>query len=267
MAARRYLVKFLVAVDAEGHAGVIGEPGKTLSASKDFEFAKRQSTREADAAVRALFDKGAEQVIVWDNHNGSLNLDYDALDERCDLLIGVGWERRLGILDETFSGLLMIGYHPMEGTIDGVLAHSYSSVRYQYLKVNGRQVGEIAIDAALAGERGVPVIFLSSDDKAVAEAREIMPWIGSVTTKRALGRNMALSMHPRRSAAAVYDEVGQTVSRLAEMKPFRFASPITYELRFQRADAAEAISRSGQGFERVDGFTVSRTVSRISELY
>ncbi len=26
-----------------------------------------------------LFDAGADQVIVWDNHNGSLNLSYDLL--------------------------------------------------------------------------------------------------------------------------------------------------------------------------------------------
>jgi D-amino peptidase len=260
-------VKFVVAVDAEGPAAVIGERGKTLTNSKDFAFARKQASREADAAARGLFEAGAEQVVVWDNHGGSLNLDYDLIDERCDLLLGTGGEARLSLLDQGFSGLLLVGYHAREGTVDAILAHSYSSQRYQHIKVNGNQVGEIAIDAALAGERGVPVIFLSSDDKAVAEARELLPWVETVTTKQALGRNMALSLHPKRSAAAIYEGVQRAVARLAEMKPFRFESPIRYEIRFQRADAAEAASRGPGGFTRTDAFTVERRVERISELY
>nr|WP_309695745.1 M55 family metallopeptidase [Armatimonas sp.] len=70
-------MKFIIGVDCEGPACVVGAPGKTLTDSPDFAFARKQATREADAAARACFDAGAEQVIVWDNHGSSLNLDYD----------------------------------------------------------------------------------------------------------------------------------------------------------------------------------------------
>lgn len=39
-------------------------------------------------AVRALFDEGADEVIVWDNHGSGVNLDYDLLDARCRIALG-----------------------------------------------------------------------------------------------------------------------------------------------------------------------------------
>jgi D-amino peptidase len=260
-------MKFIIGVDAEGGAGVIGETGKTVTESRDFEFTKLQVTREANAAALGLFAKGAEQVVVWDNHNGSLNLDYDLLDERCDLLLGRGGEHRIPILGEGYDGLLLVGYHPKEGTIAGILAHSFSSRDYQYLKINGEEVGEIAIDAATAGEHGVPVIFVSSDDKGVKEAAGHLPWIETVETKRGLGRNFALSKHPKRVLDEIEAGAARAAERLAEMKPFRFQSPMTFEVRFQRADAAEQLARRDGRFRRIDAFTVQRRAESISELF
>ena len=87
-------MKFGIGVDCEGVACVVGSPGAALNSSRDLEFAKLQATREANAVARGLFEAGAEQVIVWDNHNGSLNLHYDLLDERCDIALGVGFSHR-----------------------------------------------------------------------------------------------------------------------------------------------------------------------------
>ena len=87
-------MKFSIGVDCEGVACAVGSPGASLNESRNLSFATKQATREADAAARGLFDAGAEQVIVWDSHNGSLNLDYDELDERCDIAIGVDFETR-----------------------------------------------------------------------------------------------------------------------------------------------------------------------------
>jgi D-amino peptidase len=260
-------MKFVVAVDCEGPACVVGEPGRTLTDSRDYAFARRQATREADAAARALFDRGATQVIVWDNHGGGLNLDYDLLDSRCDIALGRGGAERMSFVERGSAGLLLVGYHAREGTVDGVLAHTCSSVQYQSVSVNGREVGEIAVDAALAGERGVPVILVASDDKAVAEARADLPWIESVETKRGLGRNIALSLHPQRSVDAIYAAAGRAVERLAGMRPFTFASPVTLRLRYQRADAAEAASRAHAGWRRIDAFTVERSGERLTGLF
>lgn len=260
-------MRFLIAVDCEGSACVVGQSGKTITESRNFPLAVRQAGREADAAVRALFDAGADQVVVWDNHNGSLNLDYEALDRRVDILLGTGSPHgRCPILDEGFDGMLLIGYHPMEGTPNGVLAHTYSSSKIQWMKINGREVGEIAIDAALAGETNVPVILVSSDNHAITETGVFLPWAETVMTKRGLGWNMALSNHPRRVTSEIYDATARAVSRLDEMEPFMFETPFRYEVRYKRMDQAEAVAKADAAYTRIDGFTVERRATSVKDV-
>lgn len=260
-------MKFIVAVDCEGVACAVGSPGGSLNASRDLEYAKLQATREADAAVKGLFDAGAEQVIVWDNHNGSLNLNYDLLDERCDVALGVGFGARWPGLDESFAGVALVGYHAMDNTVDAVMCHSFSSASYQWMKVNGQEVGEMAIDGAVAGEFGVPVMFVASDDKGTAEAERFFPGITTVTTKQAMGWNAAVSKHPKRVLGEIREAIAGAAKNLDAVKPFAFETPLTYEIRFKRIEAAQSASRGANGGERADAYTVRWEMGRISERF
>lgn len=260
-------MKFIVAVDCEGVACVVGSPGGSLNESRDLEFAKRQATREANAAAQGLFAAGATEVIVWDNHNGSLNLHYDDLDERCTIALGVDFPHRFPGLQEDFAGVVLIGYHAMDSTEDAVIAHSFSSATYQYMKMNGQEIGEMGIDGAVAGKLGVPVIFVASDDKGVAEAKRFFPNVETVTTKQALGWNAAISKHPQRVITEIHAGVQQAVARLGEMQPYRVDEPITYEIRFKRLEAAQAAARSGAGWQRLDAYTVQRTLNTLEDYY
>lgn len=225
----------MIAVDCDGPACVVGEPGKALSNSREMVFAREQATRETDAAARALFDSGAEKVVVWDNHGFGANLVFDRLDRRCEVLLGTGFGRRFPLLDETYTGVLMIGYHAMEGTPNAVLAHTYSPDAYKVIRVNGQPVGEMALDAAVAGELGVPLILVVSDDKGCDEARKFMPWVEVVSTKVGYGRNCAYSKHPAVAEAEIYQVTRQAVARLVEMTPLVFSSPVVVEIEFKRS--------------------------------
>lgn len=258
-------MRFVVAVDCEGLACVVGAPGGTLNESRNYAFACAEAVREANAAARALFDSGAEQVIVWDNHGSSLNMDYAALDERVDIALGVGFPHRFPGMDETFAGVLLVGYHAKDNTQDAVIAHTFSSRAYQWVKVNGEEVGEMALDAAVAGELGVPVIFVASDDKGVAEARQVLPWAETVVTKHAFGWNAAVSKHPKRVEREIYDAVRRAVARLSEMRPFTFTRPIHVQIRYKRLEEAERATRGATCWRRVDAYTVEATFNHLRE--
>ena len=260
-------MKFIIAVDCEGIACGVGSPGASLNESRNLPFAQLQASREADAAARGLFAAGAEKVIVWDNHGGSLNLDYDRLDERCDIALGVGFPHRFPGLDDSFTGVLFIGYHAMDNVSDAVMCHSFSSATYQYMKMNGREIGEMGIDAAVAGEMGVPVIFAASDDKAVAEAQGFFPGVTSVTTKEAYAWNAAISKHPKRVINEIYQGVQQAVAQRDQCNPYRIATPITYEIRYKRLENAQAASRGYKRGERIDPYTVRWELDRLSDYY
>lgn len=256
-----------IAVDCEGPACVVGRPGGTLNDSPNLAFAQLQATREADAAARACFDAGAERVIVWDNHGGSLNLDYDRLDPRCEIALGVGFPHRWPGIDSAFAGVLFIGYHAMAATPDAVIAHSYSSQAYQEMRVDGRPVGELAIDAAVAGLHGVPPLFVAGDHRCVAEAQSFFPGVETVTTKTAYGWSAAVSLHPARACEAIYDGVGRALARRAAMRPFTFPEPLEFSIRYARQDAAEAASRGHGAGERVDPYTVRWSLGSILDRF
>ena len=260
-------MKFAIGVDCEGVACGVGSPGGSLNESRNLEFAKRQATREASAAAQGLFDGGAEQVIVWDNHNGSLNLHYDDLDERCDIALGVNFEHRWPGVDDSFAGVAFVGYHAMDNTVDAAMCHSFSSAAYQWMKINGREIGEMGIDGALAGRLGVPVVFAASDDKGVAEARAFFGDIETVTTKQAMGWNAAVSKHPRRVLAEIRQAAERAARRVAEAKPFTLDEPLTFEIRYKRLEAAQAASRGYKGGQRIDPYTVRFQLERLTDYY
>jgi D-amino peptidase len=257
----------MVSVDAEGVACAVGAPGGTLNDSKNLEFALRQMTREAYAAARGLFDSGATQVIIVDAHGSGVNMHYDLLDKRCDIVLGSGYAQRLPGLTKEFAGLLFVGYHAMDNTSDAVIAHTFSSKTYQSIKVNGREVGEMAVDAAVAGRRDVPLIFIASDDKGVREAQAFSPWATTVSTKISLGWNAALSKHPARAVDEIYEGVKRAVASRGQAKRFTFSSPTTMEIRYKRLEAAEEESRNHSGWERVDAYTVRKTSESIEDFF
>ena len=145
----------------------MGKPGGTLNDSDNYTFVQQQATREADAAARALFNAGATQVIVCDYHHSGINLDYMQLDIRCDILLGSGHRERLPTVDDSFGGVLFIGYHSRDNTAKAVMAHTYSSMTYQSYTINGVEVGEI--DAAYAGSKVSPLS--APDDITVSQAK------------------------------------------------------------------------------------------------
>ena len=260
--------KYYIAVDLEGVACVVGSPGRGLLDAPDYPFACRQGTREANAAAKALFDAGAEEVWVWDCHGTGVNLDIDALDERVTVVNGSGSRKRFPGLDASFAGVLFIGYHAYDAP-RATLAHVYSSSAFAGMFVNGQPVGELQIDAAVAGRIGVPVLFVSSDDVCVAQAKETFPDAAFVETKKALAWNSCASKHPAR----VCREIEQTVRALAAHPSgtlFRFSSPFSLVIKYKRMEGAQNASLTnpdGTPFDRPDPYVRSGRLNDPEDLF
>ncbi|MBN2853254.1 MAG: M55 family metallopeptidase [Clostridia bacterium] len=264
-------MNFAIAVDLEGIAGVVGTPGSGLGKDNtQYAFACLQAVREVNAAVKALYDCGAKKVYVWDNHGGSLNLDYFSLDKRVEILAGVGLKHRWqGLEDKNIDGVLLIGYHAMADTSKAVLAHTCSSTSYQHVKLNNRSVGEIEIDAAMAGIMlHAPLIFVSSDDQAIAQVSQTIPWAKTVITKHSIGRNAALLKHPDTVLDEIYMQVKQAFKETKGMKLFKIKEPIEVKIRFMRLEEAEnAANNKIRKTELVDPYTIKYTVNHLTEIY
>lgn len=255
-------MKFAIAVDLEGMPGVVGAPGTGLDRElcpEEYDLAVKTAVACVNAAAKVLFDSGADEVLVWDNHGAGRNLPLSFLDDRLRILRGPSYERWAGI-DESFAGAMLFGYHAMAGTTDGVLSHTYDSSRIQYIAINGVKVGEMAIDAHLAAVKGVPIICVLSDKAGIDEAHHFLPWAEGIITKRGFYRNNAIVEPLETCLSLVKTKVKSAIDRLPEMQLFSFETPMNVEYRFMRMEQAN--ERVLNGAERVDAYTVVKRMDQ-----
>ncbi|MGH8793702.1 MAG: DUF993 family protein, partial [Stackebrandtia sp.] len=106
-------------------------------------------------------------------------------------------------LDRSYDALLFVGQHAMAGTFHAPLAHTYSSRTIAYYRLNGVFIGEFGARAIIAGNAGVPTIYLSGDDKALLEAKMWVPEIHGAVTKLGRGLNKADHLSSEESCALI----------------------------------------------------------------
>lgn len=126
----------------------------------------------------------------------------------------------------------MIGQHAKSGNRRAGLSHTYSR-RIDRIEVNGVEVGEILLNAALAGELGVPTVFVSGDDEALKEAREYLTGIRTVQTKVSHSLTCSLSRSPQVVCDEIRIEVEKAVADSHRVRPFVFESPVRMRVRYR----------------------------------
>jgi D-amino peptidase len=121
--------------------------------------------------------------------------------------------------------------------------------------LNGAIASEGSWAAAIAGHFNAPVIMMSGDDAAIAEVRSVVGNIEAAETKRTLGFHSAMTITPQASYDLIAARVKAAMSRRAEFKPYKVATPVTVEISFKHYTAAETLAFLPL-FERVDAHSI-----------
>ncbi|MFJ9919084.1 M55 family metallopeptidase [Streptomyces rubiginosohelvolus] len=98
------------------------------------------------------------------------------------------------------------------------------------VRTTGRSLGEIGLNAAMAGHLGVPVVLLSGDDAACAEAAALIPEAVTVPVKEALGMAAAVTLHPEEARDRLRRAAADAVSRRTEIPPLALTGPLDVEV-------------------------------------
>ncbi len=241
-AAQPRKLKVHISVDMEGVAGVV--TGDQL-APGGFEYERFRGfmTREAIAAIEAARQAGATEILVADSHGNGQNLLIDQLP--ADVRVIRSWPRRLGMMagiDSTFDAAIFLAYHSSTNNPAGVRAHTISSARLTRIAYNGAVVSEGAMNAAIAGHFGVPVVMISGDDAAIAEVRAAVGPIEAAEVKRSLGFHSANTLTPEAARALIGEKVRAALGRLKDFKPYRVATPVTVDVTFKSYLPSEVFS-------------------------
>jgi D-amino peptidase len=207
--------KIYISTDMEGCSGI------TSSKQVAAEEGKQLMAGDMNACIEGCFAAGATEVVVRDHHGGGRNVNPQSIDRRAKLIQGATPGKRFKDIEGS-AALILLGYHAKALTPGGTLAHSYSSASIQGMWLNGREVGEIGVDAAIAAEHKVPVVMVSGDDKVCAEARSWLPGVVTCQTKKGTGPQSADLIPLEESRRLVTQKTKEALAKRQEIRPIEW---------------------------------------------
>lgn len=247
-------MKVFISIDLEGITGICREAQTTMG-TPDYQLAVKSMRADLDAAIDGCLDAGATEIVVCDAHDRGANLLCDDLPGCVQLASGSpNVLSMMHGIDESFAAALLVGYHAMAGTTGGVLDHTYTYDIFRVRIDEYLEVGEIGINAALAGRFGVPVVFVSGDAVTASEAEELLPGVRTAVVKSGTTRTAARLLSPAVTLPAIRAAVAEALRAPDRPAALDF-SGLPMRLTFQRTRACDSASRC-PGVERVDARTL-----------
>jgi len=250
-------MKVSIITDIEGVAGVSTHVDHSYPTGLHYPVSKRLLTAEVNAAVEGLLAAGVSEVLVIDAH-GPGGIVFEELHPQATLLHGRPITRQqLYAPLWQCDAVVLIGQHAMAGVRSGNQNHTFSSLEIDYMKLNGRYVGETVVVALWAGIHDVPVIFLSGDEAACAEAREDVPGIGTAAVKQGVSANVEITLSAVAARRLIQERIHDAV--VAHLRspvlPVKWKGPYCLEVRWKNTQLAD-LDEHRYGCVRFDSQTV-----------
>jgi len=249
-------LKVFISVDMEGISGVV-HGDQVSSDTGEYATARKWMAKDVNAAVEGALEAGATEVVVNDSHGSMRNINPDDLHPRAILISGS--PKPLSMMqgiDPSFQACLFIGYHAKAGTENAILDHTISSSVVRAIKVNGIEMPELGLNAAIAGYYGVPVILVSGDTAVCRQTSEILGKdVVTVPVKEAIGRLAAKLVPMDEARKMIRAGVKDALGKLGVIKPFKMAAPYSFELAYHVSAQAD-MGAMIPGVKRLDARTL-----------
>ncbi|MEA2220583.1 MAG: D-amino peptidase [Solirubrobacteraceae bacterium] len=252
--------------DMEGISGIV-KPEQITGGDPMYLEARKLYTEEINAAVCGAKAAGASEIVVMDCHGAGGGWTFNSLvaedlDPACEWVVQEEWTGYTAFLEEGCDAALLVGMHARAGSRLGTLNHTISGRDYQRLWFNGTEVGETAINAALCGTWGCPVVLVTGDRASCDEATALLgPGLTTVAVKQGLGATSARMIPPARARRLVYDGARAALSDLGAVAPYDPGSPCEIKVEFKGTQPADRL-RFHPGVERLDGRTIRVSADR-----
>ena len=140
-----------------------------------------------------------------------------------------------------------------------------SSANLTAVRLNGIEMLEAGINAAIAGDFGVPVVMISGDDAVVEEARRVIGDMEGAVLKWALGFHSARTVMPEVGYSIIKEKTRAALARIDDFEPYRLEGPIELEVSFKNYMPAELMAYLPI-VERVDAHTIRFIGQNMTEI-
>jgi len=225
-------LKIYISTDLEGISGVFQFAQTRVPHTPLNDKAREYFMGDLAAVIRGLRDAGAAEILVLDGHCSQAVVP-ELMVPGAKYVTGLPRPGGLWGLDDTCAALVLVGFHAMMGTPDGVLNHTQSSKSENRYWYNGVESGELAQEAAVAGHFGVPLVMVTGDEATCREARKFFgPSCVTVAVKRGIARESALLYPFTETRAALYEGAKRAVAAIPNCKPYRLQLPIHAKMQY-----------------------------------
>lgn len=229
--------RILISADMEGVTGVTWTDD-VVPETEQWQRFRKLFTGDVNAAAAGACAGGAGGVLVNEAHLSQRNLLLEELDTRARLL--TGRHKPLSMMegiDSGVDGAVLLGYHAGSGC-EGVLSHTYLPAHITGVWLDDVPASEGRLNTALAAEYGVPVLVVTGDDRACADAAEYAPDAEHVVVKECVSRYAAVCDPPSVTAARIADAAERSMRRAGRAEPVVATHRI--EIEFDASHLAQA---------------------------
>lgn len=228
-------MKWMVRVDMEGVSGVVNME-QVVPGASGYAFGYRMLQRDLQALLDGLLCHEDDEAVLYDIHFDGNNVELEQLDPRVRVIRGkpLYTVENNTFIEPNCAGMIMLGLHARAG-MPSLLAHNYEH-EIERIEVSGADqrlvVGEIGLEALMAGEAGVPLVMATGDSAGMDEAKALLPDVLTVTVKESLGQTSALCYPISRTSALIRDAARQCAIAANRLRPFTVTGPVELTMRF-----------------------------------
>ena len=250
-------MRLFICADMEGATGIVHPKDTFETGGEAYRIGCRLLTGDINAVIEGAVLAGVTDVVVSEGHAHMRNVLLEQLHPCARLVRGPPtWENKplcqIQSLNESFDLAFFVGFHSRAGTPRGLLAHTWAGSIVHEITLQGKVVGETAINAAICGAYGVPVALVTGADDVCREARADLGEVETVEIKKALGWNIAECWGPAATHPRLREGAERAVRRFlaGQFEPVRSSLPATAELETHRREMVEKMLMV-PGIERI----------------
>ncbi|MEF9960108.1 MAG: M55 family metallopeptidase [Niameybacter sp.] len=259
-------MRIFITADIEGITGI---SNWKLADDTPPQEARERMTGEVVAACKGAMAAGALDFVIKDAHGNGYNLIQEQLPKNAKLMSG--WSNHpynmVEGLDDTFDGIVFIGYHSNGLANTSPLSHTLFPKMIRGIYLNDEPASEFTLYAYVAYLLSVPIIAVTGDGGLIRTVGEFDPTIKTVAVQEGFGGGM-VSIHPELAKERIENAVKQSLS---ELKTVGWSSnvsiPEVFNLKvvFNRHEDAYKYSFYPNA-RQIDEFTISYTTDNYMDL-
>jgi D-amino peptidase len=239
----------MIRSDMEGVTGVV-DMNQVIPGASEYSIGQAMYMHDLLAVTDGLLQNADDEVWIYDIHFYGRNTILGRLDPRIKVICGKPHytPQNNGFLDKSFAGVILLGLHANAQQPDALLAHNYEH-DIRLMSVNGLIVGEIGLEAFIAGEAGVPLVMVTGDSEGAREARELIPNVSTVVVKESLGYSSAVCYPPTLTGKWLKEGAARCADHVRDLSPFVMSAPVMLKLSFRAGQLLERLQKEMHNYQ------------------